>query len=72
MSKPPYINHPNKSYRGNPLVEGMGFPLSINRIQEVSNKAFDGGLDLKDVPSDLHGYYNRFMCRPDTLCPPLS
>jgi hypothetical protein len=59
MSKPPYINHPTESYRGNPLVEVMGYPLGKNSIQEKCNKAFNGGLDLTDVPDDLHGYYKR-------------
>jgi len=59
MSKPHYINHPTESYRGNPLAEGMGYPLTIKEIQEKCNKAFDGGLDLTNVPDDLHGYYNR-------------
>tara|TARA_R110002050_G_scaffold151000_1_gene277969 strand:+ start:11013 stop:12512 length:1500 start_codon:yes stop_codon:yes gene_type:complete len=59
MSKPHYINHPNPNYRGNPLAEGMGYPLSRNSIQVSSNKAFEGTLDLTDVPVDLYGYYNR-------------
>lgn len=59
MFKPHYINHPNPNYRGNPLAEGMGYPLSKNSIQVRSNKAFEGGLELTDVPADLHGYYNR-------------
>lgn len=59
MYKPHYINHPNPTYRGNPLVEGMGYPLSKNSIQVASNKEFKGALDLTDVPADLHGYYNR-------------
>lgn len=46
-------------HRGNPLIEGLGFPLTKQQIQTQSAVAFTGGLDLSAVPEELHGYYTR-------------
>ncbi|QYJ78352.1 ATP-binding protein [Shewanella acanthi] len=59
MAKANYIRHPNPMHRGNPLVEGLGFPLSKKQIHSQCGIPFVGGLDLSDVPEDLHGYYTR-------------
>ncbi|HHJ3171715.1 TPA: ATP-binding protein [Vibrio parahaemolyticus] len=61
MKKANYIRHPNSALRGNPLVEGLGFPLSREAIHRNCNKPFQGDLDLTDVPPDLFGYYSRSM-----------
>lgn len=54
-----YITHPNPELRGNPLIEGLGYPLGKKAIQERCNKPFQGDLDLSEVPEELHGYYTR-------------
>ncbi|QOL25668.1 ATP-binding protein [Thalassotalea sp. LPB0316] len=59
MAKANYIVHPNPMHRGNPLIEGLGFPLTKQQIQTQSAVAFTGGLDLSAVPEELHGYYTR-------------
>lgn len=59
MANAHYIKHPNPMHRGNPLVEGLGFPLSKNQLHKQCTVPFKGGLDLSDVPIDLHGYYIR-------------
>ncbi|MDG2647403.1 ATP-binding protein [Vibrio parahaemolyticus] len=59
MKKAKYIRHPNPTLRGNPLVEGLGFPLSRDALHSGCNSPFEGGLDLADVPPELYGYYTR-------------
>ncbi|QSX34469.1 ATP-binding protein [Shewanella avicenniae] len=59
MEKANYIRHPNPVHRGNPLVEGLGFPLSKQQVQKRCSVKFEGELDLTEVPEDLHGYYIR-------------
>lgn len=59
MADANYIRHPNPLLRGNPLIEGLGFPLSISEVQKRCDVPFVDDIDLSDVPSDLHGYYTR-------------
>ncbi len=59
MAAANYIKHPNPLYKDNLLVEGMGYPFSKAKVQQKTGIAFEGALDLTDVPSDLHGYYLR-------------
>ncbi|RCU45683.1 ATP-binding protein [Corallincola holothuriorum] len=59
MANAHYIKHPNPMHRGNPLVEGLGFPLSKHKLQQQCKVPFKGGLDLSGVPAELHGYYTR-------------
>ncbi|WP_105200889.1 ATP-binding protein [Pseudoalteromonas sp. T1lg10] len=59
MAKANYIRHPNPMHRGNPLVEGLGFPLAKQQIHTQCGVSFVDGLDLTGVPEELHGYYTR-------------
>ncbi|QBG37256.1 ATP-binding protein [Litorilituus sediminis] len=59
MTNITYISHPNPSCKGNPLIEGLGYPM----LQEEVEKACDDGVTqlgtLDDVPVQYHSYYIR-------------
>lgn len=59
MTNITYISHPNPSCKGNPLIEGLGYPM----LQEEVEKACDDGVrplgTLNDVPVQYHSYYIR-------------
>lgn len=38
--KATYINHPNLSYRGNPYIEAIGYPLSQDAFMDAVNIPF--------------------------------
>ncbi|MDP5290870.1 ATP-binding protein [Oceanimonas sp. CHS3-5] len=59
MSKPDYYRHPNAHYRGNPFIEGLGQPLTLEQFYANCEIPFDGDLDLSGVDESLHGYYTR-------------
>ncbi|MBA5760941.1 ATP-binding protein [Vibrio sp. 404] len=61
MVKAKYIRHPNSALRGNPLIEGLGYPLSRTQLHECCNRSFVRDLDLNEVPVELHGYYIRSL-----------
>ncbi|WP_062564971.1 ATP-binding protein [Pseudoalteromonas shioyasakiensis] len=59
MTNITYISHPNPSCKGNPLIEGLGYPM----LQEEVEKACDDGVTqlgtLNEVPVQYHSYYIR-------------
>lgn len=59
MTNITYISHPNPSCKGNPLIEGLGYPM----LQEEVEKACDEGVkqleSLDNVPVQYHSYYTR-------------
>lgn len=59
MTNITYISHPNPSCKGNPLIEGLGYPM----LQAEVEKACDEGVTqlgaLNDVPVQYHSYYIR-------------
>ncbi len=54
-----YIRHPNPYYRGNPLIEGVGFPLTKKELAKKCRIPFEGDIDLSEIPEEFHGYYTR-------------
>ena len=54
-----YIKHPNPLYRGNPLIEALGYPLTIDELVKKSRIPYEGNLDLSETPPEYHGYYQR-------------
>ena len=54
-----YIKHPNPLYRGNPLIEALGYPLTLSELVKKSRIPYQGDLDLSDTPQEYHGYYQR-------------
>lgn len=63
--KATYINHPNLSYRGNPYIEAIGYPLSQDAFMDAVNIPFLSECDLSSAPEHSHGYYQRLSI--DTL-----
>jgi len=59
MKKTTYIKHPNGPYRGNPLIEGLSPPLSLEEFRKKSTSVFNDDLDLSGIDEELHSYYTR-------------
>jgi hypothetical protein len=59
MTEITYIKHPNKLCAGNPLIEGLGYPLTIKQVQTLCDEEFEGLLSLEGVPDEHHSYYVR-------------
>ncbi len=59
MTEITYIKHPNKLCAGNPLIEGLGYPLTIKQVQTQCDEEFEGLLSLEGIPEEHHSYYVR-------------
>jgi hypothetical protein len=59
MTEITYIKHPNKLCVGNPLIEGLGYPLTIQQVQTLCDEEFEGLLSLEGIPEEHHSYYVR-------------
>ncbi len=59
MTEITYIKHPNKLCAGNPLIEGLGYPLTTSQVQSSCDVEFEGLLSLEGVPEEHHCYYVR-------------
>lgn len=59
MTEITYIKHPNKLCAGNPLIEGLGYPLTVKQIQTLCDEEFEGLLSLEGIPEEHHSYYVR-------------
>ncbi len=59
MTEITYINHPNKLCAGNPLIEGLDYPLTIKQVQTQCDEEFEGLLSLEGIPEEYHSYYVR-------------
>ncbi len=59
MTEITYIKHPNKLCAGNPLIEGLGYPLTHLQVQSLCDEEFEGLLSLDEVPEEHHSYYVR-------------
>lgn len=59
MSTLTYINHPNPQCSGNPLIEAMGYPMTLEDIRTRCGELFNGDISLEGVPEEHHAYYLR-------------
>lgn len=59
MTKITYIRHPNKLCKGNPLIEGLSYPLTTSQVQSLCDEEFEGLLSLEGIPEEHHSYYVR-------------
>ncbi|RYV01884.1 transposase [Shewanella sp. OPT22] len=59
MTKISYISHPNPTCRGNPLIEGLGYPMTEFEVPTACDSGFEKFNLLEGVPEQYHGYYIR-------------
>lgn len=59
MTEITYIEHPNKLCKGNPLIEGLGYPLTLSQVQSLCDEEFEGLSSLEGIPEEHHSYYVR-------------
>jgi hypothetical protein len=59
MTEITYIKHPNPHCAGNPLIEGLGYPLTLKQVQTQCDVEFEGLTSLDEIPEEHHSYYIR-------------
>ncbi|WP_404391376.1 ATP-binding protein [Pseudoalteromonas phenolica] len=59
MTNITYISHPNPTCKGNPLIEGLGYPMLQDEVEKACDNEVTKMGSLNDIPVQYHSYYAR-------------